>query len=616
MLSVRNFNCHEEIVAMSGFPNNIEIQKNYPAVQYEPNDPAHEPAGVWHEDHEIDGAMYRAANASFDDANTKQWFLKDMNQPAYARVQNTDGSTSYLYMPANSPRWLTPAWLGTGQPVMYHVANYGMSPSNTDVKNQQALQAALTAAHASGGIVYIPAGTYQINGTVSLPTVPGNDNGIIVAGAGGSTTLVQTSLTADTFSFNGLKSGRGVRIRDLFINYPIQSTVPSTIPVAVRVVSSQNVTCERVFFLDCLQALNLGNNAQQCGLLDCTIQYANIKNQTMVVLGGVENYIDNCTIRQTAQGAKGGPIGCTGVLVAPEGGGVYIANTHISDFTIGIAVQENGGQNYEHAFLSSVVCESWETSLLIKPTSGNGLIFQVACVDCVFAASVQSDSTSTGVYIGTSGGANEHVTDIFLNNCVCYQGNGPGVEINRGRNIVITGGRYSSNALQSPNSGGIAITGTAADITINGADCTPILQSSPGLGSQPHAISITASVAGLYVRNCNLNGYTTQSPPVYANSAGTQIQITNCPGYNDQNTPITTTVPIHSGIYAASPGSGGTPYYGPSIVTFANGNPPVPLQVIISQTQYTMSFGSIYLPRQIDEIWFQTAPANFTWLGK
>jgi hypothetical protein len=115
------------------------------------------------------------------------WSLKNSSQPAYARTQNTDGSTSYLYMPANSSPWSTSAWLGTGQPLIYHAVNYGMSPTNTAGTNTAALQAALNAAFSSssatGGIVFIPPGVYQIAGTISLVFggTPGNDHGIIIA---------------------------------------------------------------------------------------------------------------------------------------------------------------------------------------------------------------------------------------------------------------------------------------------------------------------------------------------------------------------------------------------------------------------------------------------------
>ncbi len=174
----------------------------------------------------------------------------------------------------------------------------------------------------------------------------------------------------------------------------------------------------------------------------------------------------------------------------------------------------------------------------MKPLASTGVIQQVWFANCTFAREVDStDVTSTGILIDTDTGSSTNVSDISLNDCMSYGWNGPGLQINAGQNIVIAGGRYGSNALSAPTSGGIAITGVTGtavptNITINGADCTSQV-ASPSYGAQPYAISITVAVAGLYVRGCNLTGYGAAGP-VYASSAGTQVEITDCAGYNDQ----------------------------------------------------------------------------------
>jgi hypothetical protein len=191
----------------------------------------------------------------------------------------------------------------------------------------------------------------------------------------------------------------------------------------------------------------------------------------MVTFSGAENYIDNCVIRQQARedSTNPGPIGCIGVLVNPGGGAYYITNTHLSYFTIGIKVIE--GENLHRLFCSNVICESWTNALVIQPTGANGTIYQVYCHDCVFQRTNGStDTSSTGIVIGsTVQSQNGNVGDIYFNNCVCFQWDGPGVQIIAGQNIVITGGRYGSNATSESTSGGIAITGAAQSVTVDGA---------------------------------------------------------------------------------------------------------------------------------------------------
>jgi hypothetical protein len=138
------------------FTQDIQIHtKNYPGFEYNPD----ETAGVWHEDREINGVMYRAANASYNDLKD-YWFQPNGSQPSYAIAQNTDGSINYLYMPAmGSDIWTT--WQGTGQPPVYNAINYGLNvndPTN-GMDNATALAAAINAAlngssEASGGIVF------------------------------------------------------------------------------------------------------------------------------------------------------------------------------------------------------------------------------------------------------------------------------------------------------------------------------------------------------------------------------------------------------------------------------------------------------------------------------
>lgn len=552
------------------FTSNVQISKNYPGVLYD----ASETSGTWHEDHEINGAMYHAANAKFDDQTSHKWSLKNASLPAYATAQNTDGSMTYLYMPAGSPDWSTSAWLGTGQPVLYHVVNYGMSPNSSASENAAALQAAVTAAlNGGGGVIFIPAGTYPLSDVTNLDfsgLPAGTDPGFIITGAGATTILRQTDVTKDVFSISGATSGKGVRFKDLRIAYDTTTTTPTTLAAAIRVASGcDNVSCERVYFKDCPQSFY--TESLHCGLFNCTIDYDNFGTgtgstviPTMVNLNGTENYIDSCNISQQSRGdpTNPGPIGCIGILVANAGGAYYITNTHLAHFTQGIVVRQ--GPNLARVFCSNVICESWTNALVVQPTGSSGKIYQVYCDDCLFAlADASTDSSATGVIIDTSGGANGNVSDIFLNNCMVVNWKGPGVQINAGQDIVITGGRYGSNAAGT-NYGGIAITGTAANVTINGADLTPTV---PGDSTQPYALSITAAVAGLYVRGCNMTGYGTPNVPLYLSSPGTQIEITDCAGYNDQGKIVSTTAPSPSGTQFNGTYSGfSTPYFGP--VTF------------------------------------------------
>jgi hypothetical protein len=289
----------------------------------------------------------------------------------------------------------------------------------------------------------------------------------------------------------------------------------------------------------------------------------------MVMLGGPENYVQNCTIGQKAYNSVDPtvPTGCTGIVVQPTGGGAYVANMQIYSFDIGIKIL-GAGVNLLHGFFSNIHCESNINAVLIQPLDSNGKAYQVFFDDCVFARCQNAPAISAGVLIDPNGGS---ISDIFFNNCMCHSWAGPGMQIMGGQDIVVTGGRYGSNATDASmaTSGGIAVTGSAVRVSIVGADCSgqiPSYQSQPpGSAVQPYGISVTGTVTGMQVAACNLTNNGTG--PLYAPTNGTDLWVTDCRGYNDQVKQLTTFLPATGARF-----NGGTyGYYGPSTFYITSG---------------------------------------------
>jgi hypothetical protein len=66
------------------FSQDVQSEKNYPSFEYN----AGEAGAVYHEDREIDGVMYRAANANYNDVHN-YWSQSDTLLPSYAVVTST-----------------------------------------------------------------------------------------------------------------------------------------------------------------------------------------------------------------------------------------------------------------------------------------------------------------------------------------------------------------------------------------------------------------------------------------------------------------------------------------------------------------------------------------------
>jgi hypothetical protein len=138
----------------------VTINKTLPAAIYDP-DLVGEPSGIYHEDHEIDGVMYRAANAAYvETLLPPQWQQQDTSQPSFAAAQNTDGSISYFSMPASTTtNWTT--WEGSPNNAVYNAVynavDYGLSTTGSGADNTAFLQAAVVAAINAGGGTLSPA---------------------------------------------------------------------------------------------------------------------------------------------------------------------------------------------------------------------------------------------------------------------------------------------------------------------------------------------------------------------------------------------------------------------------------------------------------------------------
>lgn len=551
------------------FITNIQVQKPYPGVEYEPNTSL-ETDGVWHEDHEIDGVMYRAANATFNES-TLTWSLKVSSQQAYAAAQDTGGSIHYYSMPASSGSWTV--WNGSGNNKVFNAVDYGFAAGGVAGDNVTALVNALAdIATAGGGRLFVPAGSYPINDTIDVPATDGSGNpiGIVIEGCGGSTEIAQQATTAvPIFSMTGSNNGSGVKLKNL--RFSFENPLAGIFAI---VSTAEEVICEDCVFQNC-PAMSMGGAHN--GLLNCRVFYdvddsADTEGAVMIYMAHTNDFVDLCYVYQrTVSKTPPGPSGCIAIQVQ-DAEEPRVTDTNIVDFSIGLQILGNGGNpgNLTHGCFSNLACECDTNAVYIQPSGSGNTICELFFSGCVFERTQHSSSVSPGVYIDLyAGGGTEAdtVSDVFFTNCMAHDWAGPGIQINGGQDIVITGGRYGQDATSSTmmtSGGAIAVTGPAVRVTIDGADCSamvPIYPSQPFADdTQPYSISVTGAVVGMQVRNCNLtdNG----SGPLYVSTTDADLQVTDCAGYNDQHvilrnsTPPTSASTFHS--YDLT-----NPYWGP-----------------------------------------------------
>lgn len=503
------------------------------------------------------------------------------------------------------------------QPGIFNALDHGLTAGTgaSASLNQAALQTTISLCQAAGGgTVLIPSQdldgntVYPIIGPIDVgEPLSGSAEAVIIEGTaqgqeGGPTLLVKGDGTLFSVDTTSGHIG-GITFRDFGIQYdknPDTDVVYSG--TAIDVVKGENVRIERVVFYDCAQAVFF-EDALQCTMFECTAQNDDIVASPACVsigndVNGVlakEIYIAGCIFLSTANG---------GVGLAIEGSEhVRVINTRIDGFYQGIVIAPgaalSGGHNaIRHNYTNVTVYAGGPSAgpaLTIQP-AGPQHISEIVFAECIFEPGETATPGGPGVYIDQG---ESDVENIRFVACQSVRWAGPGIEIVSGSYIEIIGGIYASNASgasPSGGSGGISVTGPAANIRILGVASVgtfPYFVNSGGpqplptqdvgiyIGSGTNIIidhcDLTENVnyavlidelgggaaapAEIFIRNCNVSGYgSSPGDGISVVTTASNVQVTNCAGYNDLAAPLATTP-------HASPFSGVTyGYYGPVTV--------------------------------------------------
>jgi hypothetical protein len=285
----------------------------------------------------------------------------------------------------------------------------------------------------------------------------------------------------------------------------------------------------------------MDSSSDQCGLNNCSINYlgGNPNNQTSINLSGSNAFVNDCTVfQQPRAGMPDGPHGCKGIVIS-SATAALITGSHVSNYDVGITIDDSTSQ----VQISNVISESWTSSLVIEPTHSGGTIYQVFVDNCSFEVANKNAAASTAAGIVISEvGSGSTVADVYLGNCVSLGWGLAGLQIAAGQNIQVNGGRFGANSNPSSSGSGIAITGAATNIIVDGADCSGVAAGQPY--TQAYGISVTANVNGAFINNCNLTGSSTKALNVTAGNPN--LQVTECSGYNDQPTVFATNPPVNA----------------------------------------------------------------------
>ena len=478
------------------------------------------------------------------------------------------------------------------------IYNYGYYVSQSMATFDSALTAMFSAMNPGpygiGGIAFIPQQEFNpVHASSSGFAIPDQCN-IVGSGGGGSGTtpffhfVINYTGGSRFFACSGNYTSGGKYFRSLaFKGAPPLGSIDDTCIYA----DTENCRAVNCTFTDIPVAFNAKGNG--CTLEQCTIDYDGIPGtsstipvKAIIIAGAQCAILGPGELQQQPQGAMNpGPAYCTCVSI--EGAEqTVIADTHFVDWNIGIDFEFTAGAIDTDIRNCEIQCAQSALNIML-PSGATTATSGVKVTSCMLAKTNDSSADDPAghavVIIDPQGSSNSLLNDITLLECTVFtMGSSAilgqhGLEIVGGTNIKIIGGTYSNNSVNG--GAGIAITGACGDVQVIGANLQPTYPwtgttMGSSLNNQQYGLLVSGGPTGtIYVSNCDLTGYTNtmpymQQPVLVTGTAPNELFISNCPGYNDQNTHIRTTAPSGTAS-ASSPGTGGTPYFGPSVFIFS-----------------------------------------------
>jgi hypothetical protein len=392
------------------------------------------------------------------------------------------------------------------QPGIFNALDYGMSPANYGTANAIALQDAINAAQQSGNpngaIVLIPSfdgasppnyGPYDIAVPIVTPltAISISDTGypcpLLICGTGMGTTLLMQTDNATLFD---VSNNPWVTFQDLTIQYDIVEGVGG-LGVAFSFSSSSSAPSPnpganlfRVNILNCEQAV-IFDQITQGSMLQCTVSYnGSYPNQdctAVQVINSSEVTIEQCLFFFDGATNTSTTVG----LNIGESTASRVVSTQISKFDTGIVLATTGG--FSGTTVMSPTFTSLQIDALTSCVSISSMVYGATFVNCHFQP---TNSSPGGSGIVLSAADNGEIDTVAFTSCTVngYTSGYYGLEIVAGQNIQVNGGSYSGNG-----TAGIAITGAASEIQINGANCIgPSYAGSSISTTQQYGIYITA----------------------------------------------------------------------------------------------------------------------------
>lgn len=402
----------------------------------------------------------------------------------------------------------------------FNIVRFGANPNNTDIT--AALQAAITACTVAGrGKVYIPAGRWRIEGSLTVPT------NVSIEGAGiAATELYFVPVNAPLFTIGTTTTNvNNVYVRNLRILVVNTHTSGNLIKITNGYnCGLQNVRVDGAYF----NCVYLVGGAQQFTyrVESCVMNGASTSNNTITV-GDSTALVQDVFLSNLV---LGGAIGGAAVL-EQYASGVYASSIDCLGGKYGYAWIPQTGCYCKGSFYTNILGDTnKEHGLVMDPPTGT-FVGDLNLNGC-WGSSAGTTSSHSGVYLNGQVGT---VNNINFTGITCVNNKGHGMEL-LGSNLYginITNPSISNNSQSgSALAHGISLGAGVSRVNISNGHSGATQGLGPNM--QGYGIIINTGVGNrLNITNMDLEGNVTG--PLSNGATGSSVFIAGCAPYRTAN---------------------------------------------------------------------------------
>ena len=364
---------------------------------------------------------------------SRQRNTKAQNQPRPGRRALLTGGAVTLATAAGATlggvRPASAATIPSGEVSWVDVQTYGADPTNGSDSTAAFKEALSAVAAAGGGVLYIPAGEYQISSTLTWTS----GDSLMILGDGEDASIINRASAAAPFHTFDIQNSGGVTIQNLNILNTVSATSFSDDQVGLYFEACTRVRLENVHINSSTNRVNIAvkiNAVITTSIIGCDLRgYVN----ALYIYGNSE--VVDCIASTFSANSGSGVANSGNVTMISPAATLHLTNCETNSGDHGLVLNGSSGNGATFVFINDLEVNNCMGDAVVLNYGAQFWANQLWC-------SNQAVANSAGAYDGISVGSG-YTGWMVIDNSTFQHYSGTGIAIQGGRSYWITNTSFS-----------------------------------------------------------------------------------------------------------------------------------------------------------------------------